>query len=205
MPAAPACVTCAAQNQPNAILWCAYDSSTWILSTFALSSPALPAAIQLLLSRALAQILAHIQQTSDGPITDGFYGYLQAPSGGGTDISTIAPASAAAAGGSGGTVAESIHGENAYAVPPASGSTSSYPQPTVPQGLTLSALNANNHQLTWGVLGAAIQALLNLMANQEWWGAAMATVWDGENEVGTLLVTVGVPGGWWGGAGSSGN
>lgn len=48
--------------------------------------------------------------------------------------------------------------------------------------------------MTWGVLGAAIQALLNLMWTQAWWGAALSTVFDGENEVGSLIVSTSVPG-----------
>ena len=67
------------------------------------------------------------------------------------------------------------------------------PQPRTPHGLTLTAVNANNHQLTWGVLAAAIQALLTLMGAQHWWGAATSTVYDGDNAVGELNLEVGNP------------
>lgn len=57
--------------------------------------------------------------------------------------------------------------------------------------------------MTWGVLQAAIQALLNLMHAQQWWGHAEATVFDGENEVATLILSEGVLGGGTQGASSS--
>ena len=51
------------------------------------------------------------------------------------------------------------------------------------ESLVLSAWNANNHQLTYGVLSAALQAL------QEWtWGEGFGTlafdIYDGQNQVG---------------------
>ncbi|KAI4125041.1 MAG: hypothetical protein LQ347_005505, partial [Umbilicaria vellea] len=119
-------------------------------------------------------IRLHIHDTSDGPIDHGMYGYVQQPAGGSADTSTLALPNP----------------------PPTRGreGVSQWQQPATPHGLTLSALNANNHQMTWGVLGAAIQALLNLMWTQNWWGAATSTVFDGENQVGSLIVSIGVLG-----------
>lgn len=48
----------------------------------------------------------------------------------------------------------------------------------------LHAWNENNHQMSWGVLGAAIQAVQDCMLNIEEWGTATFSIWDGETEVG---------------------
>ena len=45
------------------------------------------------------------------------------------------------------------------------------------------ASNANNHQLTWGVMGAAIEALANFMTLYGF-GAARFGIYDGDNLVG---------------------
>lgn len=50
-------------------------------------------------------------------------------------------------------------------------------------GLTLQAWNADNHQTTWGVLGAAITAVLDCMATNGFGGASFH-IYDGENLVG---------------------
>lgn len=52
--------------------------------------------------------------------------------------------------------------------------------------LMLRVRNTNNHQLTWGVLGAAIDALAEYM-NQAVTGPGESwfSIFDGENEVGT--------------------
>ena len=43
--------------------------------------------------------------------------------------------------------------------------------------------NVNNHQVTWGVLNAAIKALEEYYRGVEW-GAVTFGIWDGLNEVG---------------------
>ena len=53
-----------------------------------------------------------------------------------------------------------------------------------PPGLQLHAWNENNHQMSWGVLGAAIQAVLDCMVNIREWGTASFSIWDGDTEVG---------------------
>ncbi|MCJ1303289.1 hypothetical protein MMC08_006097 [Hypocenomyce scalaris] len=53
------------------------------------------------------------------------------------------------------------------------------------QNLVLTAMNANNHQTTWGVLGAAVNALLGWVDGGAGGGAAAYfEIWDGVNEVG---------------------
>lgn len=58
--------------------------------------------------------------------------------------------------------------------------------------LMLRIVNANNHQLTWGVLGAAIDALGEYM-NQAVTGPGESwfSIFDGRNEVGTGTITEG--------------
>lgn len=52
-------------------------------------------------------------------------------------------------------------------------------------GLMLKTANANNHQQTWGVLAAALEALLEFMRqNQMVAGAAIFSIFDGRNLVG---------------------
>ena len=52
------------------------------------------------------------------------------------------------------------------------------------------AANANNHQLTWGVVGAAIHALSNYMLTENNAGTATFTIFDGNTEVGFGSVDV---------------
>lgn len=52
-------------------------------------------------------------------------------------------------------------------------------------GLALAVFNANNHQMTWGVLASALLALVDYMAGQGTYRAAAFTVFDGHNEVGS--------------------
>ena len=54
-------------------------------------------------------------------------------------------------------------------------------------GVALEAMNANNHQTTWGVLGAAINALLGYM-EANGFRQAQFDIYDGENQVGVGLV-----------------
>ncbi|MCJ1301924.1 hypothetical protein MMC08_004725 [Hypocenomyce scalaris] len=51
--------------------------------------------------------------------------------------------------------------------------------------LLLRVQNANNHQVTYGVLGAALIALGDWMQEQGKWGALTFEVWDGDNQVGS--------------------
>ena len=51
-------------------------------------------------------------------------------------------------------------------------------------GLALRATNANNHQTTWGVLSAAIDALMDYMGRTGFRGACTFGIHDGSNEVG---------------------
>ena len=60
----------------------------------------------------------------------------------------------------------------------------------------VSLMNANNHQLTWGVLGAAIWGLGGFMRTRRMFGAAVFEVWDGTNQVGRGALSV-----WTGGGG----
>ena len=50
-------------------------------------------------------------------------------------------------------------------------------------GLVMMAHNSNSHQTSWGVMGAAIQALRDYMSRNGW-GAATFHIFDGANEVG---------------------
>ena len=52
------------------------------------------------------------------------------------------------------------------------------------RGLALNVVNSNNHQTTWGVLGAALTALEDYMQSMDKWGTAEFTIFDGTNEVG---------------------
>lgn len=52
------------------------------------------------------------------------------------------------------------------------------------------AANGNNHQLTWGVVGAAIQALSNYMLTEANAGVATFTIFDAGTEVGFGSVDV---------------
>ena len=50
-------------------------------------------------------------------------------------------------------------------------------------GFSLRTWNANNHQMTWGVLGAAAFALMDYM-NRYGYGSATFLIYDGVNQVG---------------------
>lgn len=52
------------------------------------------------------------------------------------------------------------------------------------------AANANNHQLTWGVVSAAIQAISNYMIVENNAGIATFQIFDGGTEVGFGSVDV---------------
>ena len=50
-------------------------------------------------------------------------------------------------------------------------------------GLAWKSVNANNHQQTWGVLGAAINALEDFMVKKKTFGTVAFEIWDGGNQV----------------------
>ena len=56
-----------------------------------------------------------------------------------------------------------------------------------PFSMMLQTWNTNNHQQTYGVLGAAIAALRDYMA-ENGYGAASFVIFDGANEVGKGVV-----------------
>lgn len=49
--------------------------------------------------------------------------------------------------------------------------------------LTLTVANANNHQTTWGVLGAACSALKDFVAETSSFNSLTFTIFDGANQV----------------------
>ncbi len=51
------------------------------------------------------------------------------------------------------------------------------------------AWNANNHQLTWGVLLAAIRAVSNYMMVENAWGDAEFDIYDGGIQVGRGVIS----------------
>lgn len=51
-------------------------------------------------------------------------------------------------------------------------------------GIVLSIANANNHQTTWGVLGAALLAIGDYMNEHQWFGSVIFSIFDGSNQVG---------------------
>ena len=55
------------------------------------------------------------------------------------------------------------------------------------QGLVLNAWSANNHQTTYGVLGAAIKALTSYF-NAHGYGRVTFLIFDGKNQVGEGIV-----------------
>ena len=50
--------------------------------------------------------------------------------------------------------------------------------------------NANNHQLTYGVAGAAIAALRDYMVQEDVSGTLSFDIWDGDNQVGAGLIAM---------------
>ena len=51
------------------------------------------------------------------------------------------------------------------------------------RGMVLRVANANNHQTTWGVLGAAMRALANFVIEHGGFDTADFVIYDGENQV----------------------
>ena len=58
-------------------------------------------------------------------------------------------------------------------------------------GAFMKTWNTNNHQTTWGVLGAALGALKNYMS-EHGWGAASFIIYDGVKEIGEGFVALAV-------------
>lgn len=56
------------------------------------------------------------------------------------------------------------------------------------RGVRLTAWNANNHQITWGVLAAALVALKDYMSVQNWYGAVTFDIYDGVNRVASAFL-----------------
>lgn len=56
------------------------------------------------------------------------------------------------------------------------------------RGVTLTTMNTNNHQQTYGVLAAAISALANYMTENTF-GQVTFSIFDGNNKVGTGSIT----------------
>ena len=50
--------------------------------------------------------------------------------------------------------------------------------------------NANNHQVTWGVLANTLWGLAEYMQVNGVWGSAVFQVFDGRNQVGSGMLTV---------------
>lgn len=48
--------------------------------------------------------------------------------------------------------------------------------------------NANNHQCTYGVMRAAVEALYDYMKTEHEYGTVNFDIWDGENQVGQGVV-----------------
>lgn len=57
------------------------------------------------------------------------------------------------------------------------------------RALTLFAQDANNHQLTWGVLGSALLAVKDYMSQSgHSFGTAWFQIFDGDNQTGTCSI-----------------
>lgn len=54
----------------------------------------------------------------------------------------------------------------------------------------VSVRNANNHQLTWGVIGSTVWGLSGFMHDRGIYGAVAFEVWDGVNMVGTGFLAI---------------
>ena len=53
------------------------------------------------------------------------------------------------------------------------------------EGLVMAVSNANNHQLTWGVLKSALAALDDFINQNGGFVSATFDIFDGQNQVGT--------------------
>ena len=60
--------------------------------------------------------------------------------------------------------------------------------PLGPGALGAKFVNVNNHQLTYGVVHAAVAALRDYMASDGDYGLLSFEIWDGDNEVGTGVI-----------------
>lgn len=118
-------------------------------------------AMHQLLTTGFNSIISHILDYGDGLLNGGYFSWTES--------------NAAAVAASGGTEA-------------AAGSSSGGDGGVPPMNeLAVHIWNADNHQLTYGVLGAAISALSEYMQSYGW-GAATFQIWDGPNEVGFGMI-----------------
>ena len=62
--------------------------------------------------------------------------------------------------------------------------------PGLDAGLAIHVWNANNHQVSWGVLGAALEALWDFMGSGGRWGEVEFRILDGGVEVGVGVLGV---------------
>lgn len=67
--------------------------------------------------------------------------------------------------------------------------TGAFAQQTASTNMAFRAWNANNHQLTWGVLSAAIRAVLDCMRVRDTWGDVMFDIYDGGVQVGRGVIS----------------
>lgn len=56
-------------------------------------------------------------------------------------------------------------------------------------GMLFRAMNADNHQLTWGVLKAAIDGLHDYFVSTGKWGVGSFDIYDGQHKVGTASLS----------------
>lgn len=136
------------------MLWCAPLSQTTILVTIQVYIGD-HTLVNNFLSSAYNAVLAEIQHYGDGLVQTGAFTFPGA---------------------------QPVPGSGATAHSTGAGASTSAAGGQAP--LELHAWNENNHQMTWGVLGAAIQALQDCMEKIEEWGTASFSIWDGDNEVG---------------------
>lgn len=57
-----------------------------------------------------------------------------------------------------------------------------------PHAIVVSFMNANNHQLTYGVVRSAVAAVKGYMASDGDYGLMSFDIWDGDNQVGTGVI-----------------
>lgn len=113
-------------------------------------------ALHNILSTAFNRIISHVLDHGDGLLDHGGFSWTEA--------------NAVASQPSGGTDAGAS----------SSGGTSGNPPPNE---LAVHVWNTNNHQITYGVLGAVLTSMIEFM-QVHGWGAAFFEIWDGPNLVG---------------------
>lgn len=109
-----------------------------------------------LLSTAFNRIISHILDHGDGLLGHGVFSWTES------------------------NAAASLASGGAYSGDSSSASTSGGPPPTES---AIHIWNANNHQVTYGVLGVVFTSMIEFM-QANGWGAAKFEIWDGGNIVG---------------------